>query len=334
MKRLVSVLMLAILLVPASTQQLARGKRLFLKDGSYHIVTEWKQQGERVRYFSAERGEWEELPSSLVDWEKTRAWERGERPQQQDRGLVTQDMERILAEEAADRAAEEAKTPEVAPGLKLPVTGGVWLLDRYNRQPQLVEVVQNGSQINKQMGRNILRAALNPFAFGSKQTIELKGARARVQSHAVVPTFFVNLDPDTDVPDPAHSPAKEEKQEPAPRLQDRFRIVRAGIKGDKRVVGNLKIAITGRVKEERAAVPTLVEPFAGKWVKVTSGVQLEPGEYALVEMLGEKQMNLYVWDFGVNPSAPQNPSAWKPQQPPPNPTGTKQSPGLTTRPKN
>jgi hypothetical protein len=48
-----------------------RGKKLVLKDGTFQIAREYQRNGERVRYLSAERGDWEEIPAAMVDWEAT-----------------------------------------------------------------------------------------------------------------------------------------------------------------------------------------------------------------------------------------------------------------------
>ncbi len=42
-----------------------------LKDGSFQLVKDYRRNGERVRYLSAERGDWEEIPAAVVDWDAT-----------------------------------------------------------------------------------------------------------------------------------------------------------------------------------------------------------------------------------------------------------------------
>ena len=54
---------------------LPKGKRLVLKDGTFQIVREYQLQGDRVRYYSVERSDWEELPAALVDWDATKKGE-------------------------------------------------------------------------------------------------------------------------------------------------------------------------------------------------------------------------------------------------------------------
>jgi hypothetical protein len=68
-------------------------------------------------------------------------------------------------------------------------------------------------------------------------------------------------------------------------------------------------------------------------VKVTPKEPLAPGEYAVAEMLGKEGMNLYVWDFGVNPSAPANMQVTTPDVSTPTDTAPQKVPELSKRPK-
>jgi hypothetical protein len=292
-------------------------KRLILKDGSYQSVTKYEVQGDRVRYRSADREEWEEIPKALIDWKATDDFNAG-------RAKAAQAPEAVeLDKEAdADLKAEEARTPEVAPGLRLPDGGGVVLLDVFKGEPQLVEIAQNGGELNRNMGKNILRGAINPVA-GQKESVELQGTLASIQAHSSKPVIFVSPPPD----DPSaavkaehESPASDAAQSP-----QRFRIVRAEVKKEVRVVGVVKVAITGKVSQEQKFVEAINEAMPGGWVKITPVKDLAPGEYAVVEMLGKAGMNLYVWDFGVNPKGPANPSAWRAVGAKPNPDPMKKN---------
>src|SRR5215467_7771375 len=123
---------LVFLCVHAWSQQ--NPKRLIMKDGSYQAVTQWEIKGDRVRYYSAERYDWEELPKDLVDWPATDKYN-SERVSQRDE---------TIKEIAKADEADEREAPLIVPGLRLPNTGGVFLLDTLNNQPQLIELVQNG----------------------------------------------------------------------------------------------------------------------------------------------------------------------------------------------
>ena len=66
------------------------------------------------------------------------------------------------------------------------------------------------------------------------------------------------------------------------------------------------------MKTDERFVTTTATAMTGGWVKLTPADPLAAGEYAVAELLGKEGINLYVWDFGVNPSAPANPFTWKP----------------------
>jgi hypothetical protein len=271
-----------------------RTQRLVLKDGSYQSVVKYEMQGDRVHYLSSERYEWEDIPAALIDWDATKKYN----DELSSGKYRTRTVE--TPEEKEEREKEEANSPEVVPGLRLPGSGGIFLLDQFQGKPELAEIVQNGSEVEKaSRKKNVLRAAVNPLA-ASKQAFQIKGEHAQIQSHVPRPTIYIDIDEGVPV-DAATG--------------DRFRIVHAAPKNGMRVVGNVKVSMSGKISEETSAIPTKLEKQGtGAWLKVTPAQDLAPGEYALVEMLGPQEMNLYVWDFGVNPTAPMNPNTWQSQK--------------------
>ena len=300
------------MLMPGSAQETSR--RLILKDGSYQLVTKYEVKGGRVRYYSTEREDWEELPNSLVDWDATEKYEK-------DRAAHASAPEAVQFDNeiASEREAEAAKLPEVAPGLHLPEYSGVFLLDNFKGEPQIDEINQTAGDVNKQSKGGIFRG-VNPMA---KQIIELEGAHAAIQSHVDVPTLYINNVEEAPAPFeqnmPTDHPAQAQQPQQATQPADRFRIVRIESKNGKRIVGAVKRESSGKISQDEKFVKSTVTAINGGWLKLTPSESLAPGEYALVEMNAKEGMNLYVWDFGIDPKAPANANPWKPDAKPAEP---------------
>jgi hypothetical protein len=264
----------AMWLVLVSSAQPQAVKRLILNDGSYQVATEWQKIGDRVKYFSAERGEWEEIPVALVDWKATDEWNSDHAK------VATKELKQVTSEEVAARKEEMLNTPLVAPELRLPAAGGVFLMEEVAGRPVLHKMEGNKIQINDNMGKNMLKRSVNPIS-SQTQTIELKGSAAKVRLHTVTPAIFVDVDNDQGL-----VPA------------DNFRIVRLERKKDLRVLAKNTVNIAGEQNVKERYLHSRAEKFSGDWWKVIPLEDLTPGEYAIVISNGAEDSSV-VWDFGV-----------------------------------
>src|SRR6202522_1812698 len=145
------VLRLSSLLATLPGVAQAPNQRLILKDGSYQVVTKYQKVADRVRYFSAERGQWEEIPAELGDWAATEQWAKDHAPGAQ--AAPPPPVSPAIPEAAAIDKEEQharARTPDVSPGLRLPDQDGVWVLDTFHDQAELVALAQNSASVDRQ----------------------------------------------------------------------------------------------------------------------------------------------------------------------------------------
>ena len=267
-------------------------RRLILTDGSHELIREYSitgnNNGNRVRYFSTERHEWEELPENMIDWNATRDHAA------QAQNEATEQKRNAWQQAEKESAAYDARQPEIFPGLRVPASGGVFILDVYHEESGLVPLRQSSADRNRNMKSNILRGLINPLA-GSKHTVELEGLHAPIQVHTETPEIFFHIDPEDDITGYTSWTAHEHLQ-----------LVRCEHKKDRREVIAFNIAVYGKVHRQTNGVQIKVEPLSEYWVKIIPLEPLPLGEYALVEWDAKGMVNEFVWDFGVNPSAPPN----------------------------
>lgn len=265
-----------------------RGKKLVLKDGSYQLIREYELKGERVRYFSTERGQWEEIPTAMVDWDATKKAETTE--EKTDAALV----EKVRVQEAARQALNtpldvDASLP-VAPGVFLPDGEGMFAVE--GKSVRRIEQV--GSQVKTDKA-NVLKRVLSPIPIiPAKQNVEIPGARAGVRLTTQHPEFFLR--------EPPPDPDRHTSIERSGRVGDigpEVVLVRAKVKGNKRLLESIRSYFGQEVGQERQEIAMQRWDVTAEVFRFTLGEPLPPGEYALAEILPDG-LNLYVWDFAVD----------------------------------
>jgi len=250
-----SILLVAVLLLCAATV------KLYMKDGSYQLVREYQVQNDRVRFFSTDRDEWEEVPAALVDLEKTK----NDIQQRQD--SAREDAAAADAEEKAEREARR----EVE---SIPVENGVYLIEG----DKLIPVKVGESKIVSNKGRTVLKV-LSPIPMVSgKATLELDGPHATQGTANRTPEFYIRLSTD-----------------------ERFGILRMGQHKGNRVVEKLTILpVVKETQEEPDLVEIFRQQVGDGLFKIWPQKPLDPGEYAVVEYTDGK-VNMQVWDFFIAP---------------------------------
>ena len=257
MVRAIFVLLIAAVAVPAATV------RLYLKDGSYHSVREYEKKGDRVRYFSTERGDWEEIPLDLVDLKKTES--------EISRRSEERREEAKLAD--AEEQAERAQRREIE---QIPWEPGVFTVEGEKvttLQPAESKVVNNKR-------RSILKAMSPIPVVAGKATVELDGVKSAFAVAKDRPEFYIRL-----------------------AAEERFAIIRLTPGKTSRIVQKWNIIpVTKEIVEETEVIETFKQQLADGLYKIWPTKPLTPGEYAVVEYT-EGKGNIQVWDFSVTAAA-------------------------------
>src|SRR5690242_1151947 len=95
---------------------MAANVKLYLKDGTFQLAREYQVQGDRVHYYSVERSEWEDIPTSLIDLKRT------ESEIAETKKKIEEEAKILSEEDKAERALQD----EI---MKIPQNPGVYIIE-------------------------------------------------------------------------------------------------------------------------------------------------------------------------------------------------------------
>jgi len=264
---MVVVALAGLILCPLTLE--AAAIKLYLKDGSYEMVKSYEVKGDRVRYYSLDRGDWEEIPKSLVDFTATQRAEAAKKVEQAKQLKAAEDLQNQRFEIPANNGYQ------IKPGVRLPGNGGVYAYDG----ARVIPLIQDPAKVVTDKKRIALIMVMPGPLLKKQAMVVLPGDKAAVRINVPNPVFYIE---DTDNW-PMHAllvPLKQKK--------------------DSRVVEKIQSGIgLGKSGEKRTSIPLERKQLAAGVYELKPMQPLDSGEYALGEMLGQK-LNISVWDFGVD----------------------------------
>jgi hypothetical protein len=234
-----------------------------------------------------ERGSWEEIPASLVDWDATAKAEKA----------TTAADDALAAKIHKQEEARNIQTTldvdaslEVGGGVFLPPGEGMFAVEGKS----VIPIPQVGTAV-KTDRKNQLKRVLSPLPIiPAKQNIELDGKRATLRINSANPEFYLR------------ELSTEDEQESGLERTSRqgtagpdVELLKATIKGNKRVIESIRSMMGEELARENKTISIQQWEVAKRVYRYTLSEALPPGEYALAEVL-PGGLNLFVWDFGVD----------------------------------
>lgn len=241
--------------------------KLYLKNGDYQLVSKYQVQGDRVRYYSTERYDWETIPTQLVDLAKTKRMHDAE----------VQGEQEINQEFKQEAQAQRALDQLIA---SIPQDTGAY----YKVGGEIKALPAADFKVITDKKRSILKHISPLPIIPGKAAVVIKGEHSTFVVHDSRPQFYLR-----------------------PSQQDQFGIARLTSKKDQRVVESISIApVVKENFEKRNESEIFTQQLGENLFKIWPEKPLEPGEYAVVEYSGESysptgDVELLVWDFAYRP---------------------------------
>ena len=241
----------------------AANVRLYLKEGGYHLVREYQVIEDRVRYYSVERSQWEEMPLDLVDLRRTQS-------EIADRQAERAEENKVAAEE--EKAVREARA-EVA---KIPQDPGVYYVEDNTVKP--IKVAESKMHTDKR--RTVLQV-LSPIPMVTgKSTMELDGLHSQNVLTNPEQEFYIQLS-----------------------TEEGFGIIKLTPEHGIRIVEKITVLpVSKEIIEEPIEVQVFRKQMTQDGLyKLWPMKPMSPGEYAVVQFTPGKT-DMQVWDFAIAPA--------------------------------